>query len=368
MTLLEQKFSVRDVLPDGSYMTDFVNALQEYTDEGDVSPYLYFRLVDQSDPAIRDLMSDYVDAMVQLPQVSKRPSRFWVDHFEQFVNSTEGAADLPFDQQMDLFLNDPVMRYIHYGNILRNDTGHIVASRVTVSFDQVGYEVVKEEIKALKDAQNATAEFEINQGLGSMDWPFFIYSSDFNGWEFYAKCIQELVMSTITGVIAVTLIAVVLIPHWTAGPIVFPFVIILYIDLLGVAQMAGIAINAVSYIGMTMSIGLIVDYIMHCQLRYYEVPGNREEKCVEMLRTMGASVLLGGISTFLGTVLLVFASSDIFFTFFVIFFGIVVLGVSHGLILLPVILSMVGPEEQVTTSLAKTTEVKFLEKRVLIFI
>ena len=227
---------------------------------------------------------------------------------------------------------------------------------------------MKEEIKALKDAQNATAEFEINQGLGSKDWPFFIYSSDFNGWEFYAKCIQELVMSTITGVVAVTLIAVVLIPHWTAGPIVFPFVIILYIDLLGVAQMAGIAINAVSYIGMTMSIGLIVDYIMHCQLRYYEVPGNREEKCVEMLRTMGASVLLGGISTFLGTVLLVFASSDIFFTFFVIFFGIVVLGVSHGLILLPVILSMVGPEEQVTTSLAKTTEVKFLEKRVLIFI
>ena len=166
------------------------------------------------------------------------------NHFEEFVNITEGAAVLPFNQQMDLFLNDPVMRYIHYGNIQRDDTGNIVASRVTVGFDQVGYEVVREEIKALKDAQNATAEFEINQGLVSKDWPFFIYSSDFNGWEFYSKCIQELINSTISGVVAVTLIGVLLIPHWTAGLIVFPFVIILYVDLLGVAQMAGIAINA----------------------------------------------------------------------------------------------------------------------------
>ena len=79
---------------------------------------------------------------------------------------------------------------------------------------------------------------------------------------------------------------------------------------------------------------------------------------------------MGGVTTFLGTLLLVFASSDIFYTFFVIFFGIVVLGISHGLILLPVVLSLIGPEEQVTTSIVKNSDEKHepLERKVFIYI
>jgi Niemann-Pick C1 protein len=60
------------------------------------------------------------------------------------------------------------------------------------------------------------------------------------------------------------------------------------------------------------------------------------------------SILIGGTSTFLGVVPLAFSTSDIFFTIFIIFMGLVVLGVSHGLILLPVVLSLIGPVENVT--------------------
>jgi len=115
-------------------------------------------------------------------------------------------------------------------------------------------------------------------------------------------------------------------------------------------QWAGININAISYVGLALSIGLLVDFVMHILLRYYEVKGNRREKTVEMLRTMGSSILVGGISTFLGTVPLALASSRIFYTIFVTFLGIVTIGMGHGLILLPVILSTVGPEDVVETN------------------
>jgi hypothetical protein len=46
-----------------------------------------------------------------------------------------------------------------------------------------------------------------------------------------------------------------------------------------------------------MSIGLLVDFLLHVLLRYYECPGTRYEKTVETLRTMGSSVLIGGITT-----------------------------------------------------------------------
>ena len=59
---------------------------------------------------------------------------------------------------------------------------------------------------------------------------------------------------------------------------------------------------------------------------------------------MGASILVGGISTFLGVTPLIFASNEIFSTVCVAFLAMVVLGVSHGLIVLPVILSYVGTE------------------------
>lgn len=94
-----------------------------------------------------------------------------------------------------------------------------------------------------------------------------------------------------------------------------------------------------------MSIGLLVDFILHNLIRFYEVPGTREEKVVEMLKTMGSSIMIGAITTFLGTVPLAFSSSEIFTIVFVSFIAIVTLGASHGLVLLPVVLSIWGPED-----------------------
>ncbi len=70
------------------------------------------------------------------------------------------------------------------------------------------------------------------------------------------------------------------------------------------------------------------------------------------MRTMGSSILIGAVTTLLGTVPLAFSTSDIFHTVFIAFLGLVVLGATHGLILLPVVLSIVGPEEQVVLNIA----------------
>jgi Niemann-Pick C1 protein len=90
-----------------------------------------------------------------------------------------------------------------------------------------------------------------------------------------------------------------------------------------------------------------VDFVIHVILRYYECHGNRREKTVAILKSMGVSILTGGISTFLGTIPLAFSTSTIFSTVFIAFLGISTLGVGHGLILLPVILSTIGPEDEI---------------------
>lgn len=79
--------------------------------------------------------------------------------------------------------------------------------------------------------------------------------------------------------------------------------------------MCGIFINAVTYVTIVIAIGLLVDFLMHILLRYYETTGaTREEKVTETLETMGASMLMGGFTTWLGVIPLSLSSTKIFNT------------------------------------------------------
>ena len=75
-----------------------------------------------------------------------------------------------------------------------------------------------------------------------------------------------------------------------------------------------------------------------------QTPGTRQERVDRALEEMGVPVIHGAISTFLAVVVLSSSSSYVFRVFFRMFFGIVLFGGGHGLILLPVLLSLIGPE------------------------
>ena len=155
-------------------------------------------------------------------------------------------------------------------------------------------------------------------------------------------------MTVVIGVITVSVLALIFIPHWTAVLFVGPLVAVLYIDLLGFIELAGVSVNPVMYICSVMSIGLMVDFVMHVALRFFEMTGkSRTRKTKDTLETLGASVMVGGLSTLVGVLPLALSSSEIFWTTFIIFFGLVFLGLLHGLILLPVLLSMFGPLDSI---------------------
>ena len=353
---LTQEFEFSDVMPDDSYVTDFLDSLDEYTARSTVAPYAYFRFVDQSREDIQQQMEDYVNDLVTIDAIEEQPEFFWLRDFKAFVAQDESGtlSTHDFPQQLDAFLSDLVYFDLYADHIVRNETsGYIIASRVELQMDNVDIEDVNYQIDTLKDQRSVTSRQPIN--AGQSDWRFFSYDGIYDIWEFYAVSVDELILTTVLGVVAVTAVALVFVPHWTGALFVLPMICLLYIDLLGVMQWAGVHVNAVSYIALVMSIGLFVDFILHVLLRYYESSGNREEKVAEMLRTMGASVLIGGISTFMGTLPLAFSTSTIFYTIFIAFVGLVTLGVGHGLILLPVVLSLVGPENTPVVSLSSSS-------------
>jgi predicted RND superfamily exporter protein len=357
-TQLKQAFDFTEVLPADSYVTPFVNAFDDFSVRTLVDPDVFFRFVDQSDVSVQDQMLQFVDDLVGIQAIVEEPEFFWLRDFRTYVSSfnTSDIDGQPFNAQVDRFLSDPSYYELYHEDIVRDDAGTILASRCTLYMDRVDMKDVKNQTQALREQGDVSVAQPINQNSHTLK--FFTYDGNYNIWQFYYQSSKEIRGTTISSVAAVTFATLVFIPHWTAVFFAFPLIVALYIDFLGVLQWAGVKVNPVSYVTIVMAIGLLVDYLLHVLLRFYETPGNRKEKVVEVLRTMGSSVLMGGVTTFLGTLPLAFSTSKIFTTVFVAFLALVVLGITHGLILLPVLLCRFGPEDQVRMGSLSTESTK----------
>ena len=104
-----------------------------------------------------------------------------------------------------------------------------------------------------------------------------------------------------------------------------------------------ITIDVVSAVNIIIAVGLCVDYSVHICHAFLTVSGSRRERARAAITDMGAAVLNGGTSTLLAFVLLAGSESHVFSVFFRIFLLVIIFGLFHGLLLLPVLLSLVGP-------------------------
>lgn len=354
---LEQEFDILDYVPADSYIRDYIAHTALYSEVA-WTVEVHFRDLDQSDPDAQDAMIDYIDAVTSSENVGDGAAGpCWVrdlrDRRAELV-ARSGVAEsalraLPAHQLLDLALEeDPVLRELYGQDIVRDErTGEIVNSRCRIVLRDVDFGSVRFQTDMLRDQRDASARHPLNAGLAVAEWRAFTFDKLYFTWEAYVIAVRELVFTVSAGAVAVTVIAFLFMPHWSAVCFLSPVIVALYVNYFGCIQLFGLHINAMTYMCVVMSIGLLVDFLMHILIRYYETPrdASRETKVRRTLETMGASVALGGATTFLGVLLMVFGSTRIWRVVFVSFSTVVVLGVLHGLVFLPAVLSVLGPEQ-----------------------
>jgi predicted RND superfamily exporter protein len=354
VTEVEEGFDIADLAPDGSYMKTYYGWQREDWDLS-VSLGVYTRKLDFASPQIQRNIIAYTDN-VQQDYWAVSNVDFWFKSFHSdflpgsaYSRDSQGffnGTTAEFQTALDDFLAQP--QFARFADDVERRENNIIASKGSVRMRPLDMRNAEEPIAALQDMHDVDKDAAINRNDDSKKLSAFTFFQGFVFFEQFVVNLPELLTNFGFVFLAVFLITIVLLVHPTTSLLVVANVVLIDVELLASLKVWGLKLDSISSTCLIMAVGLVVDYSAHLAHSYMQQSGtDRNARVAKALAEMGSSIALGGLTTFCGVMSLAAASSEVFRTFFKMFVGIIILGILHGLVLLPVLLSWIGPTTDV---------------------
>ena len=259
----------------------------------------------------------------------------WLQAYKADPRFYSNNSESDFINGLQLFFKEP--QYQQYANDIKiNGQTEITAARFFV-FTKV----------IEKSQDQGTMMTEIRDIASKSPLSVIAYAPAFIFYEQYIAILPQTLQTLGIGVAAVFLITALFMPH----PILMIFVVVtmamIMIGIVGFMYFWNLTLSSVTMIHLIMSVGFSVDFTAHiCHAFMVAKGSDRNERVAEAVKFSGGPIFNGAVSSVLGILMLAFAKSYIFRSFFKVMLLVVVFGASHALLFLPVVLSLVGPQRE----------------------
>ncbi|KAL6447550.1 hypothetical protein ACFW04_000040 [Cataglyphis niger] len=212
----------------------------------------------------------------------------------------------------------------------------------TIEFKFIRFVSPSEWIPAMDDSKHLVSKAQIEGYIT-------VWSKLFGPWTADKMIIQEISRNLILVLVCVMGTTIILIAEMHTCCWILLCILLTLLNVCGFMYFWGQSIDMVSSIGLQLAIGLSVDYAAHVAHVFLHTEtsedddASRTTRALITVRHIGAAVAYGAGSTLIAVSMLAFSTSYVFIAFFKIFFMVILFGLWHGLIMLPVVLSIIGP-------------------------
>jgi len=356
-SLMRMKFDPVLLLPGDTYMRNWVDIHTEYYPENGWTADVYSESLNHTHLAnIEELTTGFENLR---DAGGLKAVNSWWPKMREFANMS--LEDLSNEETFPMVLSDFLFSASgapYKNNFIFNEPliCNSPAPKINASKFSIEYFFMDD------PDQHIPARGAVTDLLNSASSPYsFSHSKVYAAWETDEIIGFELWRNIALAMACVFVVTLLLLANFQICIYVMCIVGITLTDIVGFLHFWDVTIDIISCVNIVLAIGLCVDYSVHIGLAFMVAKGSRKDKAVEAVASIGPAVFNGGFTTFLAVILCSLSYSHVFLTFFKVFVLTVLFGLFHGLVLFPVILSLIGPlssvkqEPSIATSTSSLT-------------
>ena len=336
---VQEGLQIKDIFADDSYARQYYQDQAQYFTEFGVAVSVVF-----------DTEQDYWDKSVQneIEDITRdfESSRFihgpsdytesWIRDYLIYLgtalNTTKVGQEIFINFLRDHFLEEPQFQMYKDDINFNCERTNIESSRVVLKSTNVVYST--DEMEFMEEMRNTADAASLSLTIFAQSFVFI---------EQYIITVPTTIQALLIATSCMFIVALFLMPHPVCAVMVTICIVTIETGVIGIMSLWNVKLDGISMINIILCIGFSVDFSAHMTYAFITSSGKTgNERAKDALYTLGTPILQGGLSTILGISVLSSSPAYVFRAFFRTMFLVMLFGLFHSLLFLPVFLSFLN--------------------------